>query len=153
MKILTIIAYKLATIYWKIFKPQTLGVKLLLINDGKILLVEHSYTKGYHLPGGGVKTGEMFDRALKREIMEELGLDINKLQLFGVYQSSKQGKIDTIIVFLSTRPVDLNEAKLSNEINHADFYALDNLPANISPGSRKRIQEYLSDNFPITKEW
>jgi hypothetical protein len=49
--------------------------------------------------------------------------------------------------------VDLNKAKLSNEINHADFYRLDSLPANISPGSRKRIEEYLSNNFPITKKW
>ena len=153
MKLLKLIAYKIATIYWKIFRPQTFGVKLLLINDNKVLLVEHSYTKGYHLPGGGVKSGEMFDRALKREILEELGLDINNLQLFGVYQNTKQGKIDTVITFISTKPVDLNKAKLSNEINHADFYSLNSLPANITPGSRKRIQEYQSKNFPITKEW
>jgi ADP-ribose pyrophosphatase YjhB (NUDIX family) len=153
MKILKLIAYKLATVYWKIFRPQTFGVKLLLINDGKFLLVEQSYTKGYHLPGGGVKSGEMFEQALKREILEELGLDINDLQLFGVYQSTKQGKIDTVITFMSTEPVDLNKAKLSSEINRADFFSLDNLPTNISPGSRKRIQEYLSNNFPIAKEW
>ncbi len=153
MKLLKLIAYKIATIYWKIFRPQTFGVKLLLINENKVLLVEHSYTKGYHLPGGGVKSGEMFDRALKREILEELGLEINNLQLFGVYQNTKQGKIDTVITFISTTPVDLNKAKLSNEINHADFYSLDILPTNISPGSRKRIQEYLSNNFPITKKW
>ena len=153
MKILKLIAYKLATIYWKIFRPQTFGVKLLLINDGKVLLVEHSYTRGYHLPGGGVKSGEMFEQALKREILEELDLYINDLQLFGVYQNSKQGKIDTVITFLSTEPVDLNKAKLSNEINRADFFSLDILPTNISPGSRKRIQEYLSNKFPIAKEW
>ena len=153
MKILKLIAYKIATIYWKIFRPQTFGVKLLLINDGKVLLVEQSYTKGYHLPGGGVKSGEMFEQALKREIVEELGLHISDLQLFGVYQNTKQGKIDTVITFISTMPVDLNKAKLSNEINRADFFSLDILPTNISPGSRKRIQEYLSNNFPIAKEW
>ena len=153
MKILKLIAYKIATIYWKIFRPQTLGVKLLLINDGKVLLVEHSYTRGYHLPGGGVKRGEMFEQALKREILEELDIDINDIQLFGVYQNTHQGKIDTVITFLSTTPVDLNKAKLSNEINRADFFSLDILPTNISPGSRKRIQEYLSDNFPVAKEW
>lgn len=153
MKILTIIAYKIATIYWRIFRPQTFGVKLLLINDGKVLLAEHSYTKGFHLPGGGVKSGEMFDEALKREILEELGLDMNNLQLFGVYQNTKQGKLDTIIAFISTEPVDLNKAKLSNEINHVGFYSLNILPTNVSPGSHRRIQEYLSNNFPITKEW
>lgn len=153
MKILKLIAYKLATIYWKIFRPQTFGVKLLLINDGKVLLVEHSYTRGYHLPGGGVKSGEMFEQALKREILEELGLYFNDIQLFGVYQNTKQGKIDTVITFISTTPVDLNKAKLSNEINRADFFSLDILPENITPGSRKRIQEYLSNNFPTAKEW
>ena len=153
MKILNLIAYKIAKIYWKIFRPQTFGVKLLLINDGKVLLVEQSYTKGYHLPGGGVKSGEMFEQALKREILEELGLYINDLQLFGVYQNTKQGNIDTVITFISTTPMDLNKAKLSNEINRADFFSLDILPTNISPGSRKRIQEYLSNNFPIAKEW
>ena len=153
MKILKLIAYKIATIYWKIFRPQTFGVKLLLINDGKVLLVEHSYTRGYHLPGGGVKSGEMFEQALKREILEELGLYFNDIQLFGVYQNTKQGKIDTVITFISTTPVDLNKAKLSNEINRADFFSLDILPENITPGSRKRIQEYLSNNFPIAKEW
>ena len=134
MKILKLIAYKIAKIYWKIFRPQTFGVKLLLINDGKVLLVEQSYTKGYHLPGGGVKSGEMFEQALKREILEELGLYINDLQLFGVYQNTKQGNIDTVITFISTARLDI-------------------LPPNISPGSRKRIQEYLSNNFPVAKEW
>jgi len=153
MKILQLIAYKLAKIYWKIFRPQTFGVKLLLVNEGNVLLVEQSYTGGYHLPGGGVKSGEMFEQALKREIFEELGLYINDLQLFGAYQNTKQGKIDTVITFLSTAPVDLNKAKLSNEINRADFFSLDNLPTNISPGGRKRIQEYLSDNFPVAKKW
>jgi ADP-ribose pyrophosphatase YjhB (NUDIX family) len=153
MKILKLIAYKIATIYWMIFRPQTFGVKLLLINDGKVLLVEHSYTRGYHLPGGGVKSGEMFEQALKREILEELGLYFNDIQLFGVYQNTKQGKIDTVITFISTTPVDLNKAKLSNEINRADFFSLDILPENITPGSRKRIHEYLSNNFPIAKEW
>jgi ADP-ribose pyrophosphatase YjhB (NUDIX family) len=128
MKILKLIAYKIATIYWKIFRPQT-------------------------FPGGGVKSGEMFEQALKREILEELGLYFNDIQLFGVYQNTKQGKIDTVITFISTTPVDLNKAKLSDEINRADFFSLDMLPTNVSPGSRKRIQEYLSNNFPIAKEW
>jgi ADP-ribose pyrophosphatase YjhB (NUDIX family) len=120
MKILKLIAYKIATIY---------------------------------CPGGGVKSGEMFEQALKREILEELGLYFNDIQLFGVYQNTKQGKIDTVITFISTTPVDLNKAKLSDEINRADFFSLDMLPTNVSPGSRKRIQEYLSNNFPIAKEW
>jgi len=143
----------LLKIYWKIFRPKTLGVKLLLINNGKVLLVEHSYIKGLFLPGGGVKRGEIFERALKREAFEELGLEIEKLSLFGVYQNTKEGKIDTIVVFVSNDSIDITKIKLNSEIYHADFYDLNNLPINISPGSKKRIEEYRSKNFPITKEW
>ena len=43
----------------------------------KLLLVNH--VKGYRsywlLPGGGVREGESIDRALARELFEELGLD------------------------------------------------------------------------------
>lgn len=143
----------LLKIYWKIFRPKTLGVKLILINDGKVLLVEHNHTKGHFLPGGGIKNGEIFDQAIKREIFEEIGFRIENLNLFGVYQNTREGKIDTIVTFFSTDPLDVNKVKLSNEISRVDFYHLNSLPPNISPGSKKRIEEYQSKNFPIAKEW
>lgn len=139
--------------YWKIFKPKTLGVKLMLINDGKVLLVNHSYIKGLFLPGGGVKKGEMFEQALKREVFEELSLKIENLNLFGVYQSSKEGKNDTIVVFISNEPIDITKIKINSEICHVDFYDLNNLPTDISLGSKKRVEEYRSEHFPIAKEW
>ncbi len=143
----------LAKIYWKIFKQKTLGVKLILINNGEVLLVNHSYIEGLFLPGGGVRNGEIFTHAIKREVFEELGFEINDLTLFGVYQSSNEGKIDTIVTFVSTDKLDLNKVKINKEISRADFYDINNLPPNISPGSKRRIEEYQSKNFPITKEW
>jgi hypothetical protein len=71
----------------------------------------------------------------------------------GIYQNKKEGKIDTIVVFYSRDPIDISKAILSNEISHVNFYSLNNLPKNISVGSRKRIEEYMSKNFPMTKEW
>ncbi len=50
----------------------------IIVEDEKILLIAHK--KGTHtywlLPGGGVKYGESLDKALKRELKEELGIDI-----------------------------------------------------------------------------
>lgn len=143
----------LLKIYWKIFRTKTLGVKLLLVNNGKVLLLRHSYIKGFFLPGGGVEDGEVFAEAAKREALEELGLEIENLNFFGVYQNKKEGKIDTIVVFISNDPIDIAKVELGEEINHVDFYHLDNLPADISPGSKRRIEEYRSKNFPTTVEW
>lgn len=50
-------------------------------NDGKILIAQRGKDMGFEgkweFPGGKVKDGEEFRSALKREIKEELELDIN----------------------------------------------------------------------------
>ena len=60
--------------------------------DGKILLLKvrsrssHDAEK-WEIPGGKVKKGEFFDQALKREFIEETGLEINIDSLYNVIQN------------------------------------------------------------------
>jgi len=59
-------------------KP-VVGVGAVIIKDGKILLVKRGNepNKGkWSIPGGLVNTGESLEDALKREIMEEVGFEI-----------------------------------------------------------------------------
>jgi ADP-ribose pyrophosphatase YjhB (NUDIX family) len=56
---------------------------------GSILLVERGGhpLKGYwSLPGGLVETGESLDEAVRREILEETGLRVKPLEMFGVFE-------------------------------------------------------------------
>ena len=56
---------------------------------GPILLVERGGhpLKGYwSLPGGLVETGESLDEAVRREILEETGLRVKPLEMFGVFE-------------------------------------------------------------------
>jgi 8-oxo-dGTP diphosphatase len=61
-------------------------------HDGRILLLKvrsrssHDAEK-WEIPGGKVKKGEFFDQALKREFMEETGLEINIDSLYNVIQN------------------------------------------------------------------
>jgi hypothetical protein len=39
------------------------------------------------------------------------------------------------------------------EIERFAFYALDDLPEGTSPGTRRRVQEYLEDRMPCAGVW
>ena len=53
-------------------------VAALLIENGKILFIAHKKDNAVYwlLPGGGVKSGESLEEALKRELKEELNISI-----------------------------------------------------------------------------
>ena len=52
------------------------AVYAIIPTDDKILLVSTRRTKKYYLPGGGVDVGERMEDALKREVREETGIEI-----------------------------------------------------------------------------
>lgn len=62
----------------------------ILIHDEQLLLIKHIALnkKGifWSPPGGGLQFGENIDECLKREFLEETGLEINVGQLIGIYE-------------------------------------------------------------------
>ena len=66
-----------------------LGVGALIIDEGRILLVERGREplKDYwSLPGGVVETGERLEYAVRREVREETGLEVEVLHLLEVFE-------------------------------------------------------------------
>ena len=129
-----------------------MGVRLILIKDQSILLVKHTYQQHWYLPGGGVEKGETLEQAVRRESKEEIGVKLGELQLFGVYTNFYEYKNDHIIVFLC-RDFTLPGAT-DAEIESFDYFALDDLPGSVSPGSKRRIDEYINyNNSPVVGIW
>ena len=84
-RILIRIAYKLIKLRNFIFRPKSLGVRVMVFNKlGQVLLVKHSYRPEYFFPGGGVKKGEGLLEASTRELWEETSLQVKKWELFGI---------------------------------------------------------------------
>ena len=66
-----------------------LGVGALIFEGRSILLVERAKEplKGYwSLPGGIVEAGEKLDAAVRREVLEETGLEIEPIALFEIFE-------------------------------------------------------------------
>ncbi|WP_051623512.1 NUDIX domain-containing protein [Clostridium hydrogeniformans] len=107
--------------------------------------------ESWYLPGRGVKKGETFEEAVRREFKEELDGELEELKLFGVYNNFYENKNDSIVVFICN---DFTfTGKIDSEIEKYDYFKVEDLPEGISPGSRKRINEYLINSYPNVGRW
>jgi ADP-ribose pyrophosphatase YjhB (NUDIX family) len=62
------------------FAPVLGGVSGLIVRDAKVLLIRRGkepYKDHWSLPGGGVERGETLREAVKREMLEETGLEVD----------------------------------------------------------------------------
>jgi 8-oxo-dGTP diphosphatase len=103
------VAGKCLRTWWKIRKPTTFGVKVLLIHPGdpaQCLIVRHSYSDSarWGLPGGGYRPGrETPDQAGVREVFEELALTITEVPtVLETVRTTLEGKRDTLTVVQAT---------------------------------------------------
>jgi 8-oxo-dGTP pyrophosphatase MutT (NUDIX family) len=91
-----------------ILGAKSVGVRALVFDEaGRVLLVRHTYREGWFTPGGGVKNGEGPVEALRRELREEVGLELDETpDLFGVYRNVWRGRHDYPILFVvrNSRP-------------------------------------------------
>lgn len=145
------LGYKLCKILWRITKPTTLGVRVLMIEQNKILLVKHTYQDYWYLPGGGVKKGEIFEEAIQREVKEEIGARLIDYKLFGVYNNFYEYKNDSIVIFHSDNFTFTGET--DREIESYKLFKLSELPSNISRGTKRRIQEHTRSESPCIGMW
>lgn len=140
--------------YWRITRALTLGVRGIVVNgDGHVLLVRHTYTPGWHFPGGGVEFGETVDTALRRELLEETGVGLTgPAELLGIYANFDLFPGDHVLAFTvraweQARPLGPNR-----EIAEAAFFATGALPDGATAGTRRRIAE-LASQAPIQPTW
>jgi 8-oxo-dGTP pyrophosphatase MutT (NUDIX family) len=127
-------------IYCFLFRPRTLGVRVMLIQNGGVLLVRQTYLSGWFMPGGGVKRGETLEQAARREVHEEVGAQMKELKLLGAYTHFGEHKSDHNVLFLCT---DFTSGgKQDKEIAEARFFPLDALPEGLMSGHRRRLEEY-----------
>ena len=133
----------------RLTRGKTLGARAVVLDEaGRVLLIEHTYLKGWHLPGGGVDAGETAEQALVRELREEAGVEpTERPRLLSIHSAEALFKGDHILVYRVDRwrPV---EATSRGEILHAAFFPPDALPEATTRATRDRIAEAVEGREP-----
>lgn len=81
---------------------HVVGVAGLVVDDdGRALSVRRRTPQRWELPGGALEVGERILDGLRREVREEIGLDVEPVRLSGVYQNMALGPV--ALVFLCRR--------------------------------------------------
>src|SRR5271156_640488 len=141
-RLLQPVLWPLYQVHSRLFRSVTLGVRGLVLNQaGAVLLVEHTYMRGWYLPGGGVERGETTEQAVIRELQEEAGVNvIGRPRLGGIHANHRVFPGDHVLLYR----VDDGEpcaASQQGEIHAVRWFPPDKLPDDISAGTRRRIAE------------
>ena len=145
------LAYLLRSLYEFFVRPINIGVRVMLVQDGQVLLIRHTYVDGWYFPGGGLKQGETPESAARREVREEAGAEAGPMELVGIY-TSQQWKTDHNVLFRCMEFTIVG--KPDSEIAEARFFPLDDLPGEVIAGHRQRIEEFREGRAsPKFGEW
>ncbi len=136
-------------------RGMTLGVRVVATDgEGRVLLIEHTYVPGWHLPGGGVERGETAEQAVIRELREEAGLEaLSRPRLVSVHSNEVFFRGDHVLVFRvdAWRAAEAKAAHAYEIVGHG-FFALDALPEGTTAATRRRLAEAFEGAEP-TVHW
>jgi len=140
--------------YWRFARALTMGVRGVVIDrEGRVFLVRHSYVAGWHLPGGGVETGETVHAALARELLEEGGISVlGSPALHGIFFNARVSRRDHVAVFVVRDFTQQGGPRHRHEIIDHGFFAPDALPEGTTRGTRARLAEVL-DGVARSQRW
>jgi 8-oxo-dGTP diphosphatase len=143
-------------------KKVGVGFGVMIMKDGKLLLGKRhedpekasSSLNGagtWTMPGGKLEFGETFEEGAKREVLEETGIALNKVDVICVNQDIiETAHFITVGLFsddFSGDPIVMEP----DEITEWRWFDVNNLPSPIYFPSAKVLENYNQKKFYISK--
>ncbi|MEO8758282.1 MAG: NUDIX domain-containing protein [Devosia sp.] len=135
-------------------KRLTVGVRAVLLDGRKVLLVKHTYTPGWQFPGGGVEPRETAEMAAGREVLEETGYAVDgRPVLHGFFLNRIAGGArDHVAVYVWREFRSQLEFAPNMEIAECGWFDVDALPPDVGKGTARRVREIFDRTKPAA-EW
>ncbi len=107
------------------------GVGVLIEHDGRLVLVQRDRPPRageWALPSGFIEADESVEQAAVRESLEETGLTIELIELFGVYSFPEGPPRSGLIIFYRARPLDISTLRAGDDARAVALYSPDEFP-------------------------
>ena len=106
-------------------------------DDGRILLLEHVFRpdSGWGVPGGFLSKAEQPEAGLRRELREEIGIEIEDVEILFARTLPRPRQIE---IYFRARAIGEPEP-CSFEIISAKWFALGDLPSELSKDQQRLI--------------
>ena len=115
---------------------------IIFDDEQRVLLLEHVFRSdsGWGIPGGFLNKGEQPETGLRRELREEIGVELERVELLFARTLPKPRQIE---LYFGARVIGTPQP-CSFEIRSAAWFAIDNLPSELSKDQRRLIERALA---------
>lgn len=132
--------------------PIILNSALIILRelDGRILLVNRNDTDNWGLPGGYMELGETFEDTAKRELKEELGIQVSNLFFLGIYSGPELyheypngDKVYSVVALYQLTPSTEVRTIQKEEITSIAYFPITEMPKNMTKVSQIILNKFM----------
>ncbi len=127
----------------RLFRNPYPAVDIIIrVCDGIILIYRKNPPSGWAIPGGFINYGESAEQAAIREAMEETGLALRKLKLFGVFSDpDRDPRFHTVSIVYTADGV--GQIRPGDDALRAEIFYERNLPDDMVFDHRRILQQFF----------
>jgi ADP-ribose pyrophosphatase YjhB (NUDIX family) len=135
--------------WWFVTRPRTRGMKAVVRCGEEVLLVRHTYARRglWDLPGGFVRSHEEAETTVRRELLEELGVESGTLTPIALAPSRFDHKREVIHVFAVDVTPGCAVTPSEAEIESVCWARHDALPEPATTFTRRMVARAFWDEF------
>ena len=136
---------------------RTVGTRVLIVpgacvairdNTGRVLLHRRTDDGSWDLIGGSMEPGETFEETARREVLEEIGVELGDLEPLEVYSGPaffhtypSGDAVYHVGVAFQTREMRGEPRPDPAEVAELEFFPLDVLPSPLQRSARHHLEE------------